>query len=266
MDLQRARRLFGKSDCFIVIPIDESQLDLRPLWEDLKGQYRGIERCLPSPGKLHLTLLGAHNLTGQWLETVAAALDTFNPEFSPKTIGLSGLGSWRTEGAGKVVLFLELENAEEVKILVRDLSRHLLAALQADEEGYFGADAERRAAGWMDVVDDDNYQPHVTLMLLDPDMDADVIAQMEAKSGADPDKKTNKKKKKQSSREKAQVAGRREKVLQEMEERESNFGRAANLFRKERKRFRKWDFGRVAVSAIHVESGFTVKHRHVIHE
>ena len=225
--------------------------EVRSCIEDAHGElrklYKGIDRCFSSMESMHLTLVGAH-IPPALMAQCGDALASFRA--APLTVGFRGLGAWVTEG-GRWCLFLELdsESREQLSRLACALSEHLRASVNADEQGYVSDDG-----GWFDVVSEDIYQPHLTILMLDPDEDKDIIAQCEAKSG-----RKQSSGKKLSARQKAQSSGRREKVMNFQAEQEETFGKEFLVFRNERKLYKRFDFGRQNVTEVNLESEFVVK-------
>ena len=129
----------------------------------MKRIYKGVDRCFSELETMHLTLVGAH-LPPSCMEAAKKALDSFRmPAFS---LSFRGLGAWVTEG-GKWCLFVELDadSRERLAKNAADLSLHLRNALGADDEGYVGEEC------WIDIVSEGIYQPHITILMLDAELD-----------------------------------------------------------------------------------------------
>lgn len=265
MDKQRIARRFGLANVFVVLPICDPALlsQLGSVTEELSTQYRAFGGTCVEHTQLHVSLVGLHCAPAS-LERVCEALRAWeggmDERWRARDVCVRGLGAWVTAG-GKWVLFAELEreDATWVAELAEALSQHLVRALGADAEGYFDDDC-----AWVDVVHRDVHQPHVTLSVIDPTVEKDLVKELEARSGkasdksGGGDKNNNKGRKKLSAREKSQQEGRRERVLESRKQEEATFGRQVHLFKKERKRYKGFVFGTQRCDAIHVEMAFQV--------
>ena len=212
-------------------------------------------KCLQEVETLHITLCGIHipNEASKVL-----VLEAFKKiEFAQFLLKLRSLGAWITEG-GKWVLYVDIDrdHCDALKEFAASISSSLRKHLDCDEEGVFNATA------WIDVVGPDIFQPHVTIFMVDPEEDGDLLKSLKSKSGDEKLKNaaTKEQKKKLSAREKSMKNGRREKVLESKKEEEQNFGKKSHLFKKERQRYKGYVFGEMIVDRINLEMGFQIVH------
>ncbi len=249
MDRQRAGHIGLANFYFVVKILDEGVLaELSKVREACSALYDGFERCAASLQHLHVTLVAAHTPTAATTAQLLHGLESF--VFSSFVLSLRGLGSWTTAG-GKHVLFAEVDEGDDECIdLACKLSQHLRQVCGANEDGSFA-----EGTAWIDVVQPEMFQTHVSLATVDPAEESGIVRAMQAKSGTA--KQTDKTKRKLSAREKAKKEGRREMVMElKQQEQVETFGRQHALFRHERRAFRKITFGVVPVDCVHLESCF----------
>jgi 2'-5' RNA ligase len=247
MDRQRAGRV-GLANFYFVVKVQDADVlaELAKVQRECAALYDGFERCAASLDHLHVTLVAAHSPSAATAAQLRAALMSF--VFTRFELSLRGLGSWTTAG-GKHVLFAEVEEGDECAEFARALSQNVRESCKADEEGCF---AERTA--WVDVVQPETFQAHVSLATVDPAEETAIAKAMQAKSGTA--KQGDKPKRKLSARDKAKE-GRREQIMEmRQQEQKETFGREHALFRHERRAFRKITFGVVPVECVHLESCF----------